>query len=1167
MQTLSLPTRYRIQSLIGQGAAGRVYRIVDSMRARILALKIVPGSDIEFLRREFDTLRQIRHQNLVQVFDWSTVDSGEAYYTMELVEGADWGRAMGAAQAPTSVRQILAGTLRGLAHLHAHDEIHGDLKPGNVLLGAGGVVKVADVGLAHRESEGGVAGTPGYSAPECWEGAAPNVRSDIYSVGVMAYEALTGRHPFGARTIRDVVAGQMQGWVPSPSAHGVAVPPDLERVVMRALEREPSIRQASADEFMEGLGIEDRVGEILGGRFVAREEELQSLLSEIAHRSVESPTLISVAGTRASGRNSLISELAHHAAAAGAQIIEWDSPSVSALARAIAGEGSPMGADGGDDGTDGPSAAINEILKHSRRRSLVIIARPSEESTGALHAKAQQLCRYLATVARELSRPLPVVFLVPTTAAATPGGKFETVSRLQPLETDGVARLIRGLLGRANLESALVEKICQETGGMPGRVIRVALELVSRGLLVRRDGAWRFLESERIRDMRFSAVERDLTTVWIDLNHERRAILAAFSIVPTGLSESALSAVVGKSVIETRSALEGMSLHSLVTQRQTLWVPGSEVTLGELMSVVDASLAAEAAEALLGTAEVCENPEAAAAARSAKSCDWREAIRASQAASARSDFVLAALRAEAGRGWASADGEQAAVQRLLLLQADAAHRLGRHDQAQLLLSDDHWPTSSAAGPAELERHFLLGRASLELGDLAGARLAFEEAVQGAPGDQGSAIALRVHAALGEMDWRYGSGEARLAAIKRLREVLASTATRSDLAEERAALLYQVGAALIEEGQREGAQIELEAGLQIPCGAYWHMRMRNALATIHFYHGDFAGSLALLDAAWVDAESNSIDNFKARILSNRAGLYYGIGKFREAVEQHRLSALWGQRTGSTFEYLAACLGESINLCLLAKYEEAMKRARDAREVALSLPNIHEVAKSFEIEGLALHCIGSDDAALESIEQAANVLKGRGFDDVWPRLHWLEARILGRRGEHERAEVVLRRAEAMLRETRDWEDLPGVEIELSRLAWRRGVPGSSTVQVREATMKALTDGAVVVALRGCLVLTEILADHGIDDPDLERLVLRGLALAEQSGTREFIWRLSSGLGRLGIRRSDREMSQQRLSHSLRVLREVSAELTSTHLQIYLSTPHARALLSSLEQGKSG
>src|SRR6185312_16408241 len=113
---------------------------------------------------------------------------------------------------------------------------------------------------------------PGDAAPELWYGSAPDVRSDLYSVGVMAYDALTGKHPFSGRTVREVIQGQFEGWVPSPAAHGVQVPSDLERVVMRALERQPGLRQGSADEFMEGFGVEDRVGEILGGRLVGRDK-------------------------------------------------------------------------------------------------------------------------------------------------------------------------------------------------------------------------------------------------------------------------------------------------------------------------------------------------------------------------------------------------------------------------------------------------------------------------------------------------------------------------------------------------------------------------------------------------------------------------------------------------------------------------------------------------------------------------------------------------------------------------------------------------------------------------------------------------------------------------------------------------------------------------------
>src|SRR2546425_4972343 len=202
MTSPSVPKRYAVRSLLGEGGSSRVYRVRDLIRDRELALNLVPPAESAFLRREFDTLRQIRHENLIQVFEWGALPSGEAYYTMELIEGGDWSRRMGKPQPADDVRHILTGLLRGLAHLHCHGEIHGDLKPGNILLGAGGVVKITDTGMGGSEGRtgegraGGSSGTPGYAAPEIWEGAPVNVRSDLYSVGVMAYEALTGKHPF-----------------------------------------------------------------------------------------------------------------------------------------------------------------------------------------------------------------------------------------------------------------------------------------------------------------------------------------------------------------------------------------------------------------------------------------------------------------------------------------------------------------------------------------------------------------------------------------------------------------------------------------------------------------------------------------------------------------------------------------------------------------------------------------------------------------------------------------------------------------------------------------------------------------------------------------------------------------------------------------------------------
>jgi serine/threonine-protein kinase len=137
-----------------------VFRAHDAARNLALALKLVGPAEAAWLRREFDTLRQIRHENLVRVFDWGTAATGDAYYTMELVDGGDWGARLGSPQPAEEVRRILAGVARGLAHLHAHGEVHGDLKPGNVLLGRGGPVKVSDVGMmGDADAAKGVSGT------------------------------------------------------------------------------------------------------------------------------------------------------------------------------------------------------------------------------------------------------------------------------------------------------------------------------------------------------------------------------------------------------------------------------------------------------------------------------------------------------------------------------------------------------------------------------------------------------------------------------------------------------------------------------------------------------------------------------------------------------------------------------------------------------------------------------------------------------------------------------------------------------------------------------------------------------------------------------------------------------------------------------------------------
>ncbi len=1165
MSTPALPQRYSIASLLGEGGQGRVYRVQDSLRDRELALKLVSASDAEFLRREFDTLRQIRHENLIQVFDWGTLESGEAFYTMELVEGEDWGRRMGTAQPAEEVRRILTGVLRGLAHLHSYGEIHGDLKPGNILLGRGGVVKVSDVGMG-GSGEGSVAGTPGYTAPECWEGNRPDVRSDIYSIGVMGYEALTGKHPFGGRTIREVVAVQMEGWVLSPGAHQVRVPADMERAVMRALERKSRARQGSADEFMEILGVEDSVGMILGGRFVGRGAELAEIEQSLVLRDPKSPTYFRLVGPVGSGRSALIAEVAHRAYSLRIQVIEWDDGTLDGLSRTLNAEHLQERQFEGSPDDSGVSLVAEFLLSLTQSGLVLVTSDPPEELADDARNLARRIARYVSAVALERQIPLPLVILQSGPTAAHQDESFERTLALKPFDAAEISLVISGLLGQAHIESELQAEFAMRTTGLPHQVIGGLLGLVGSGILVRRAGEWRFLERERIRDLEYSGDRDNLAAQWAGLSPDHRLLLTTLAVVVAGLTTRAIAAVMAQGESAVRAHLNSLSIRGWTLERRGEWRLSSFSVVDEVLVQTTLQDQQELARKIVERAGESLEAESLADARAQASRDFDLQMTAVVLAQGRRDFRLAERRATRAEEWARASNTRTNIRRASLARAESLHRLGRDPDARALLVDsDLWGGDGVEKTASQGHAKILGRVHLALGDLDGARTCFQAVIEGSDEGDLTATVLNAHADLAEIEWRHGDGAQRERCIERLRSIVAQTTGRDDLANSRAGLLYQLGAALIEAGRREEARDVLEAGLLEPCGAYWRMRIRNALAAAVYYLGDFERTLALLGEAWKDAEVGGFDSFKARIMSNRAGLYYGMGRFSDAVEHHGLSAMWARRTGSAFEFLAASLGASINCSLLAKFEPGIQRAQDAWATAAALPNVHDMAKALEMEAFALHQLGDDAAALETIRKLASELPDRGFDDVQPRIDWLEARIEARRGNYAQAENLLKRAENVLTTTKDWEDLPGVQIELDRLALRKKAGGASWGRISQTTTKAITDGALVVALRGGLALSEVLADGGIDDGDLLRRVEAVLALAEAAGARDFVWRISAGIGHGAIRSGEREIAQKRFAHAVRVLREIAGELSETHRRLYLSTPHGKSLLGFLENSR--
>jgi serine/threonine-protein kinase len=264
--------RYQIIARIASGGMGEVYRAHDAVLGREVAVKILHSQlagdrgFVERFRREARSAAILSHPNIVGVYDWG-VTEGTYFMVMEFVRGHNLRAVLLERRRlePAQVVEVSTQVLAALDHAHGHGIVHRDVKPENILIAEDGTVKVADFGLARAfadstisQAEGTVTGTVQYLAPEQIQGEPADPRTDLYALGVVMFELLTGNPPFSGETSLAIAYQHLTDRVPAPSSVAPTIGPALDGPVAHATEKDRELRPASARALAEEVAAAAR---------------------------------------------------------------------------------------------------------------------------------------------------------------------------------------------------------------------------------------------------------------------------------------------------------------------------------------------------------------------------------------------------------------------------------------------------------------------------------------------------------------------------------------------------------------------------------------------------------------------------------------------------------------------------------------------------------------------------------------------------------------------------------------------------------------------------------------------------------------------------------------------------------------------------------------------
>ncbi len=526
---------YAVERELGRGGMGEVFLVRDVVTGAVRALKLLrsvqgDAAALQRFRREFRAMSRLTHPNVLRVHD-SGVHEGRPWFAMDFIEGVElrvlvreWAELEPSDRFPRVI-SVLVQTARALAYIHERGIVHHDVSCTNLMVTPDGTVKLMDFGLAvvqrdELDAADAVFGTVAYMAPEQIRGEPVDARSDLYALGVVLYQLLTGRKPFQAHTVQAFVDRHLHEAPKPPRELDPLVPELLEQVCLRLLAKSASERYASANHVLGVLGdVEDgRVNERWPPRLVGRghyRSWLRGVLDDVASRRTGGAALIH--GGPGSGKTRLL-ELAELRAE------RLGLPVLRGTARA---HDRPFGAFMAmwpdlRDAEVGPELlAVFEPTEHelrrerypviaafrdlvARRAPCVLLLDNMHEADGGSRDLVEFLVRNAVVLAE-----LPIVVIVAwETLREERGPLLVGVRGLEivacdPFQRAEVEELVVGLVSGGPSAVALARRLYDETGGAPGHIADMLRGLVEDGVIRREGSRWRLnLSLEAITEQR-----------------------------------------------------------------------------------------------------------------------------------------------------------------------------------------------------------------------------------------------------------------------------------------------------------------------------------------------------------------------------------------------------------------------------------------------------------------------------------------------------------------------------------------------------------------------------------------------------------------------------------------------------------------------------------------